>query len=266
MTGARASTYRMLRRISLLSSGFSIPLGACATRCAPCLRHTDSDLPDCRFPHRHKTPEFVTFSSLLRMTTKYKFQDIRSQIILDLLPAYPTQLSDYKTSSCLGEAVFGSPIPHANSVLDLFVKCKVSFALPFAYYRTCVTSDPASLSVMTGKTALPANTLKVALRGQARLKAEELQLAKKLAFQDCRAWSCSGRTPSSRARVFNWILPEAATQGGILEKGDFTGSGYCSRCEETFEQGLSKAQEETWENLLSYFSLSTWEKAVDESF
>jgi len=264
--GVRASTYRTLRRILLLFSGFSIPLGACAMRCVSCSSHTDSDPPGCRFPHRRKTPDFTTFSSLLRMSTKYKFQEIRSQIVLDLLPAYPTQLSDYKASSCLGEAIFGTPLPHPNSVLDLFVKCKVSFALPFAYYRTCIAGDPASLNTSAKETILPTNTLKAALRGQGRLKADEVRLAKKLALQDCRAWGCLGRTPSSRAPVFNWILPGTMMREGILEKGGFKGSGYCSQCLQTFAEGLSNSQKETWDGLPSYFGLITWEKSADQTF
>ena len=266
MTGARASTYRTLRRILLLFSGFSIPLGACVMRCASCSSHTDSDPPGRRFPHRHKTPDFTTFSSLLRMSTKYKFQEVRSQIILDLLPAYPTQLSDYKTSSRLGEAIFGTPLPHPNSVLDLFVKCKVSFALPFAYYRTCVAGDPASLNTSAKETVLPTNVIKAALRGQARLKEEQVKLAKKLAMQDCKAWVCLKQMPSSCLPVFDWILPETTTREGILEKGDFTKSKYCSQCSRTFAQGLSDAQKDTWDNLPSYFGLSSWEKSADQTF
>ena len=235
-------------------------------RCASYSSHTDGDPPGCRFPHRHRTPDFATFSSLLRMSTKYKFQEIRSQIILDLLPAYPTQLSDYKTSSCLGEAIFGSPPPHPNSVLDLFVKCKVSFALSFAYYRTCVAGDPASLNMGAKDTILPTSIIKAALRGQARLKGEQVQLAKKLAMQDCKAWICLGKLPSSRAPVFNWILPEKTTRGGILEKEDFMGSGYCPQCLRTFAQGLSDAQKDTWDNLPSYFGLSSWEKSAAQTF
>ena len=266
MTGARASTCRTLWRILLLFSGFSIPLGACATRCTFCLCHTDSDPPGCRFPHRHKTPDFTAFSSLLRMSTKYKFQEIRSQIILDLLPAYPTQLSDYKASSCLGEAVFGPPLPHPNSVLDLFVECKVSFALPFAYYRACIAGDPASLNTSAKETVLPTNTLKAALRGQGRLKADEVRLAKKLVLQDCGAWGCVVKTPSSRAPVMSWILPGGVSQGGILEKKGFTGSGYCSQCLKTLTEGLSNAQKNTWDGLPSYFGLPSWERSADQTF
>jgi len=194
------------------------------------------------------------------MTTKYEFQEIRSQIILDLLPAYPTSLSEYKTSSRLGEVVFGTPLPHPNSVLNLFMECEVAFALPFAYYRACIAGDPASLNTTAKEIALPPNTLKAALRGQAQLKAEEVKLAKRLALQDCRAWRCSGQTPASRVQVFDWILPAVATQSGILERGDFSGSGYCVQCSQVFSQELSKAKEDTWEKLPSYFSQAPWEK------
>lgn len=191
------------------------------------------------------------------MTTKYKFQEIRSQILLDLRPAYPTRLFDYKTSSCRGEVVFGSPLPHPNSVLDLFVQCKVSFALPFACYRACAAGDP-----LTTKAALSPSILKVAIRGQARLKMAELRLAKELAFQDCKGWQCSGKTPASRAQVFNWIHPEVATQGGILEREDFAEPGFCSQCLQTFTVWLSGSKESIWENLPLYFGLPPWKEAA----
>ncbi|KAF9652549.1 hypothetical protein BDM02DRAFT_2771353 [Thelephora ganbajun] len=214
------------------------------------------------FPHRHKTPDFTTFSSLLRMTTKYELQEIRSQILLDLAPAYPTQLSGYEKSSCRGETVFETPIPHPNLVLNLFVKCNVAFALPFAYYRVCIAGDPASLKTNVKEVALSPETLKTALRGQARLKADEVQLARKVVFQDCSAWKCSGILSSKRVQVFNWILSKTVIRGGILEKGDFSGSGHCPQCTQAFAQELSKAKKDTWRDLPSYFSLPSWNNAA----
>ena len=250
-----------------LSSGFSIPLGECATRCAPCFHPSNSDLPNRRFPHRHKTPDFATFSSLLRMTTKYRFQEIRSQILQDLRPAYPTDLSKYKVEgSRFGEAVFGTPLPHPNSVLDLFVTCKVAFVLPFAYYRACIAGDPASLGTTDAEVTLPPNTLKAALRGQARLKADEIQLARKIALQDCPAWgACSGKLPAARTQIFDWIHPEVATQSGILERESFTGTGYCVQCLQIFKQELAKTKKDTWKNLPSYFGLAPWESLAKKS-
>ena len=226
---------------------------------ALCLHYTNHDFPDCRFLHRHRTPVFSTFSSLLRMTTKYQFQEIRSQILLDLLPAYPTSLSEYDTSSCLGELVFGTPLPHPNSVLKLFVECKVRFALPFAYYRACIAGDPASLTTTAKEIALSPDTLKAALRGQAQLKGNEVKLAKKLALRECRAWTCF----PNRVQVFEWILPATATQSGILERGGFSGSGHCVQCSQVFAQELSKVREDIWNKLPSCFGLSSWEKLAD---
>ena len=236
-------------------------------RCAPCSRHSNGVVPDLRFPHRHKTPDFTTFSSLLRMATKYQFQEIRSQILLDLLPAYPTKLLEYEGSSCLGEAVFGSPLPHPNSVLDLFVTCQVAFALPFAYYRVCIAGDPTSPSTSAEELALLHNTpgtLQAVLRGQAQLKAEEVQLARSVSFRNCTAWGhCSGKSPADRVLFFDWIHPEVTTRGGILERGDILGLGYCSQCSQAAQKELLDAKKDTWEDLPSYFGLPPWEDTVD---
>ena len=228
-------------------------------RSPPCLGYTNTDLLHCRFPHRRKTPDFATFSSLLRMTTKYQFKELRSQILLDLLPAYPTKLSEYEKSSCRGETVFGSPTPHPHSVLNLFLACNVGFALPFAYYRACIAGDPASFATSAEEAALPPDTLEMALRGQARLKREEVGLAKKVAFRDC---AKGGELAGRRAEVFNWIHPGMVTQSGILERGEFKESKYCAPCSQSCVQELSEAKENTWENLPSYFGLPPWETTV----
>ena len=229
-----------------------------------CSYHSNGYLTDCRFPHRHKTPDFTTFSSLLRMTTKYQLHEVRFQILLDLLLAYPTKLSEYEESSRLGEAVFGSPVPHPNSVLDLFVTCEVTFALPFAYYRASIAGDPASSDTSAREVALPSHILGTVLRGQARLKVDEVQLARKVAFEDCTGWGqCLRKSPAGRGLIFDWIHPEEVTQGGILERGDFQGSGHCSQCSQAFQQELSKAKKDTWENLPSYFSLPPWNNAAN---
>ena len=254
----------MLRRILLLFLGFSTPLGECTIQWTSYLRHSNDGTPNHRFPHRHKTPDFTTFSSLLRMTTKYQLQEIRSQILFDLFTAYPTTISEYEGSPCLGEAVFGSPPPHPNLVLDLFVTCKVAFALPFAYYRACIAGDPASLGASTRGLVHPSDTLKTALHGQARLKVDEVQLARRVAFQDCTAWgACLRKSPAGRGQIFDWIHPEVMTRSGILERGDSPGPGYCVQCSQAFRKELSKAKKDTWENLPSYFGLPPWDDTVN---
>ena len=196
------------------------------------------------------------------MTTKYQLQELRSQILFDLLPAYPTKLSEYEKSSCRGEAVFSTPIPHPNSVLNLFVACNVGFALPFAYYRVCIAGDPASLDTNAEEVTLQPDTLKAALRGQARLKREEVEFARQVAFQEC---TTKGEYGSYRAGAFSWIYPPVVTQSGIMERGDFNESKYCAPCSQACAQGLSKIKEDTWKDLPSYFGLPPWEALTTAS-
>jgi len=198
------------------------------------------------------------------MTTKYQFQEIRSQILLDLHPAYPTELSKYDESSCLGEEVFGTPLPHPNLVLDLFVTSEVAFALPFAYYRVCIAGDPASLETTDAKIALSPDTLKAVLRGQARLRAEEVELARKVVVQDCTSpGECAGDSSAGRTRIFDWIFTKEVTQSGILEKKAPRGTGHCVRCRLFFKGELMTAREDTWKDLPTYFGLPPWKNVSD---
>jgi len=70
------------------------------------------------------------------MTAKYGFFDVREQLVEDLKGAYPTKWEDFIAATVLGEDVFGSPKPHPNAVLNLFLEKNVRFALPFAAYRS----------------------------------------------------------------------------------------------------------------------------------
>jgi hypothetical protein len=88
----------------------------------------------CRFPDRDKVPDFATFSSLLRMTTKYEMPAVRSQLLEVVRDAYPETFEGLTPYEPLGEGVFSGPTPHPNTVLNLFVQQKLTSALPMAYY------------------------------------------------------------------------------------------------------------------------------------
>ena len=113
---------------------------------------------DYRFPARNQVPEFTVFASLLRMTTKYGFPDIREALIEDLKGAYPTKWEDFETARVLGEDVFGSPRPHLNAVLNLFLEQDIKFASPFAAYRAGL-GTPSSLASGEPGAILPRPTL-----------------------------------------------------------------------------------------------------------
>jgi len=80
------------------------------------------------------------------MATKYGFTDVREQLIEDLNGAYPTDWDDFEVATVLGEEVFGSPQPHPNAVLNLFLEQKIMFALPFAAYRATLGGFPSLAS------------------------------------------------------------------------------------------------------------------------
>ena len=69
------------------------------------------------------------------MAIKYGFSDVREALIEDLKGAYPSKWEDFVAARVLGEDVFGSPKPHPNAVLNLFLEQSIKFALPFAAYR-----------------------------------------------------------------------------------------------------------------------------------
>ena len=117
-----------------------------------------------RFLVRNKIPTFTTFASLLRMTTKYGFPDIREALIGELKGAYPTKWEDFETAKILGEDVFGSPKPHPNAVLNLLLEQRVKFALPFAAYRAGLGS-PVDLASEKRGTTLPRLTIAYIIHG-----------------------------------------------------------------------------------------------------
>jgi hypothetical protein len=121
-----------------------------------------------RFPARNKVPEFTVFASLLRMTTKYGFSDIREALVEDLKAAYPTKWEDFETAKVLGEDIFGSPKPHPNAVLNLFLEQRIRFASPFAAYRAGLGGLSALTSEKPG-TVLPRHTLAYIIHGMGRM-------------------------------------------------------------------------------------------------
>ena len=98
------------------------------------------------------------------MTTKYGFPDIREALVEDLKGAYPTKLKDFQTATVLGEDIFGSPKPHPNAVLNLFLEQRIKFALPFAAYRAGLGGPFALVSEKPG-TVLPRLTLASIIHG-----------------------------------------------------------------------------------------------------
>ena len=94
------------------------------------------------------------FASLLRMTTKCGLSVACEGLVEDIKAVYPTQW-DFETTKVLGgEDASGSPKPHPNAVLNLFLKRRIKSALPFAAYRTGL-GGPFALANDKPGTVLP---------------------------------------------------------------------------------------------------------------
>jgi hypothetical protein len=148
-----------------------------------------------RFPATGtRVPEFTVFASLLRMTAKYGFSDVREQLVEDLKSAYPTKWEAYQAAEVLGEDVFGSPKPHPNSVLNLFTEQRIKFALPFAAYRAALGGFSSLTSDKPG-TVLPRLTLASTIYGMERIRG-------RLASLRIRLYAISARWCAPRERAF----------------------------------------------------------------
>ena len=135
-----------------------------------------------RFPARHEVPEFSVFASLLRMTTKYGYSNVRNQLVKDLKGAYPTKWEAYQAAEIRGEDAFGSPKPHPNAVLRLFLEQDIRFALPFAAYCASTAGFPSLVSDKPG-TVLPYHTLATTTHGMHLVRALMGQAARAIVYE-----------------------------------------------------------------------------------
>ena len=117
------------------------------------------------------------------MTTKYGFSDVRDQLLKGLKGAYPTKWAAYQAAEVLGEDVFGSPKPHPNTVLNLFMTQSVRFAIPFAAYRASLDGFQALRSDSPG-TMLPRHTLASVVYGMERIRGIMAQAAHTITYKE----------------------------------------------------------------------------------
>ena len=140
------------------------------------------------------------------MTTKYGFPNVRDQLLKDLRGAYPTKWEDFQAAKVLGEAVFGSPNPHPNAVLNLFETQNVRFAIPFAAYRASIGGFSALMSDRPG-TVLSRRTLAATIHGMHVMRA-----ARVIVYGGCLP------VCPDKACVFNIGIDCIKRRGGVLDK------------------------------------------------
>ena len=230
-----------------------------------------------RFPDRDNVPDFVTFSSLLRVTAKYEMPAIRSQLLRVVRDAYPETFEALSPSKPLGESVFGGPTPHPNEVLNLFVQQKLTSALPVAYYMAARRGlDSLMDRRLPASGRLPSETLRIAAGGLMALREVELSETHHLIFgprgsRPCPSSNCHSRAPTGPAalevhqKVFDHIVGSSRSGTRVLQVPEFCEERYgvlvnaipgvCSRCVERWGSGHAELRRKVWGMLPDVFGL-----------
>ena len=203
------------------------------------------------------------------MVTKYDFSAVREHLFEDLKGAYPTKWDDFETAKVLGEDVFGSPKPHPNAVLNLFVAENVGFAIPFAAYRASIGGFLALMSSDPG-TVLPRHTIAYSIYGMERIRSSTIGAAYAIAHVEnrpaCANQTCvlndgiksTERRIDAMAKLYGLMIGER--NGSMLSPPSFGGIA-CAECTKVIEGVHATWRSNCWEILLATFS---FEKRLDE--
>ena len=204
-----------------------------------------------RFLERNVIPDFTVFASLLRMTAKYGFSDVREALVEHLKGAYPTKWEDFETAKILGENVFGLPKPHPNVVLNLLLEQRIKFALPFAAYRAALAGFSSLTSDGPG-TALPRLTLASIIYGMEKMRREMVQLSHSIVYDGnlrvCPQEECVlnvGTNPIERRmealkKIFNIMIKKSK---GDLLSPLLLGDLICVNCSKILEDAHLRHRE-----------------------
>ena len=259
-------------------------------RHGPRLRHTPEDdisprvrwsthkLRDCsadhlsiyRFPERNKVPDFATFSSLLRITTKYELPAVRSQLLEVTRDAYPETFEGLTPSEPLGERVFSGPTPHPNEVLNLLVQQKLTSALPMAYYMAARRGTKSLIGHHPASARLPPEIVQAAIEGLMALHEMELKETHRLisdsrALHPCSSLDCPTRKSAGATmsdmhhKIVDQITGSSRSGTKVLEilsLSDICGGdcyGLCGNCVQRRESRHAEVRREAWAALPDMF-------------
>ncbi|KAF9646047.1 hypothetical protein BDM02DRAFT_3119262 [Thelephora ganbajun] len=225
------------------------------------------------FLERNKVPDFVTFSSLLRITAKYEMPVVRSRLLGIVRDAY----ENFEDCDPLGESVFSGPTPHPNEVLNLFVQQKLTSALPLAYYMAARRGVDSLMDRHLPRNAvLPPAILQSAIRGLTTLREIELNETHRLIFEPkdphlCSTLRCPSRTPATSMafeayrKVFEHTVGSSQLGTKVLQfpdlYQDYGGDvacvviEMCSVCSDRWKSGFADLRKNVWAKLPEVFGL-----------
>ena len=216
-------------------------------------------------------PDFVTFSSLLRITTKYELPAVRSQLLELVRDAYPETSEGLVHSKALGESVFSGPTPHPNEVLNLFVQQKLTSTLPMAYYMAARRGLRSLMNPRhPARARLSPETLQTAAEGLMTLREMELKETHRL-ISTPHLCHISGGCVSPQMlgpgaldverKVIDQITGSSQSGTRVLQVfslKDICGDEFyifCKNCEEWWESGHVEMRKKAWAALPSVFGL-----------
>ena len=227
----------------------------------------------CRFPEKNKVPDFATFSSLLRITTKYELPTVRSQLLEAVHDGYPETFEGLVPSKPLGEKIFSGSTPHPNEVLNLFVQQKLTSALPMAYYMAARRGLQSLMNTRQPANArLPPEILQAAIEGLFALREMDLKESHRLIFRSSTSRTCFSpnctsprivdpRVSDVRHEIVNRIAGSSQPGTRILQVlslsdvcGD-DGHGPCKSCVEWWECVHADVRKKAWTSLPNMFGL-----------
>ena len=202
------------------------------------------------------------------MATKYSLSDVREQLVEDLKGAYPTKWEDFEAANILGEDVFGSPKPHPNAVLSLFLEQNVKFALPFAAYRAGLGGPSALVNDGPG-TIIPSLTLVSVTHGIGEMRGMMILAAYSVVYMGglevCVEMECTLSVDTNHIesrmealeKVFHVIA--GRSEGDMLSSLSL-GTLVCVDCATLLEKAhLDYRKELVWAALPSLLSWEGWE-------
>lgn len=214
-----------------------------------------------------------SISSLLSISTKYEFNDIRAEVIQYLTSLFPKSLKAFEDS----ETKRGTLDP--NHLFDLLVvahECNAISILPVLYFLCARLPLEKTVEALQ---SLPQDIAKNLLLGRDWL-CDVSQLYIKLSFQTlqtggkqqlerktCGAPFCLEEFLEQHLKEFPVGQPERRfiflfdiPDRGVLRGLDMTLSGICKSCEERYVSVLRGMKETGWDLLPQKFQGRTWEE------
>ena len=215
-------------------------------------------------------PDFVTFSSLLRVVAKYELPTVRYQLLELVRDAYPETFEGLDPSKPLGENVFSGPAPHPNEVLNLFIQQKLTSMLPMAYYMAAKRGLRSLMNPRHPESArLSPEAHQAAAEGLMALREMELKEIHRLIMTPRRCYSegCISRDgfgpgASNTGREVIDKIPGSSQSWTralqVLSLNDIYGDEpdrFCKKCEDWWESVHAEVRKKAWVALPSAFGL-----------